>query len=1262
MAVTWRSLELEGFGRYRDGVRVDFGSGLNTVVADNEAGKSTLVAGLTAVLFGLPRGGSVEEFGAARFQNWDRPGRFAGAVEFDAGGHQYRLRRDFTDNRILLEIYEMSGERRVLVQGEHNPQARKRNERYEEVISALLGVASRELFWRTFCITQPLPEARRLDNSVQRLLSGAGGDLKAALRRLFDRLRDITKNNSEFGVEMTGGRNDKVLEQERGRVVSVEKMIRESAGALDRLYVENAELAGAEERRRATQAALQEKEAAAAAFAEWRRLRDLYALEVRQKTEIEQALEAFQARQKAYDALASEIDREYKPFAGAGVGERLAELANLEARLSERDAQVTGAQEQIAALEAESQALETDLRDNYVAVRGRQHIVIQVRALRQLSAELADVQRQLRASATDGREAQEVLASMPAYGTLGDSPVQALSYVKTQAADFQKAWNRASAIAATLESVRPRIRREYSAFENAEPRALDALSRYDTRVERLEREVERRQGELDRARTLLEDHTADEARVRQEFSDVWDLGTGFAEAAETKIALLRESFAILRGGAGEPLERREAEPREAESLPLARRIAATLLFGIGGFVIAWSLLGSPSSGPAVIVSAAVAVIGAILGWGVGAAWRGSHGSAAGGLASRGPAPGRLASRVPVGTAVEYSARLAVIQQELAGLDATLGDQSSADQAVLAALLERIRARDAGRKELEAATRSLPPSQAVSTLASRLDAARKEMAEFRTLTKSFADRFGDIAGALAAWHALKAEERGLTSQLDQALSALGLPGLDPASDWAGRPGNQTDRAGTGTGRSGVTATLGGLQEWLAGIPVECLPALASAMVLARLAGSQPSTAGELAACLGGFGDAWWEEMATAAAHFEDVTRRVAAAARTALNLSEREKRLDAEVEDLRQQTKPFDENTDDAHLEVMWSAARAAEKQRDRVLAALETLRQRFEPLEAERQRLRNVVSSLRSELQTVLDPARGSTAQAAQLWAECQDRISRVSGRGREIEGILRGHQAATPGDLRQRAADAQLRALDALNKWQVLLVGHPELPPAEIAFDIESLARLQRQRQQEIQDLRAAVNAAGEEVERLRGRVAETKATQVTNVAGLAEELCERKRLVAGLEMEAASLGIAYNELDDARREYQIRYRDLLSSRATERFRRLSGVSSRRVLFGDDFETGVTDDGRAVALEQLSQGARDQLYLSIRLALADLLARDVELPFIFDDPFLTADEQRTERIREALLAIAVSRQVIVLSHRDEIASWGHRAEISTLV
>ncbi len=1231
MAVTWRSLELEGFGRYRDRVYVEFVGGLNTLVADNEAGKSTLVAGLTAVLFGLPRAAAGDEFYAARFQNWDRPERFAGAVQFDAAGEQYRLRRDFANNRIWLEVRESPDEWRTIVQGEHNPLAQKRNQRYEATISTLLGISSRDLFWKTFCVTQPLPEAKKLDRSIQRLLSGAGGDLKTALEWLFDRLREITKRNSAFGVRTSAdGRKDRQLDEERARVASLENTIRESEGTLDRLYGESTELAAAEERRRRAQATLQDKEAAVAAFVEWQGLRNLYETRVREKAQVEQALEAFEAGRKAYDALAAETDQEYGPFKDASVGERLTELSNLEARLAERQAQVAGISEQVAALEAESRAIEADLRDNYAPVRGRQHLVVQVRALQQLSVELAGVQQQIRACVVDAEAARQALADMPAFGTLGDSPAQAVSYIKTQARDFQKAWARATAITTSLERARVRIELEYAAFEKAEPASLDALARYDTRVERLEREVERRQAELDKAKRLIDDHEAMEARARQDFADVWDLNAAFAEAAEKKITLLRESYEILRrGGAEEVARGPDLERHGTEPLPPARRIAATLLFGIGGFVLSWSLLGSPRSGPAVIVAAAVAVIGAVLGWGIGAAWSAPRVPAPESQPYRGM-PRGTTGRQRGATVPGYAERLAVIQREIAQVDIALGDHSGADQAMLAALLERIRSRDAMQKDLQAARRSLPQGPALVTLTARQDAARKELMEFRTLTKPYADQFGDIVGALAAWRTLRAEEQSLTSQLSQALASLGL-------------------ASPETGH--------GLPEWLGGMRVQSIPPVVGILAVAALAGARPATAGELAGWLAERDEAWWDEIVRTAARFEDLARRLETATRSAADLGERASRLDTEVKNLRQQTAPFDEGTDAGQLDTVWNGARAAERRMERILASLETLKLRLEPLDADAQRLQGMVASLRYELAAAL-AAGGNTARAAELWAECQDRLGKASGMAREMEGILRGQQATSAVDMRQRATDAQLRALDALNKWQSLLAGHPELPPAEIAFDIEALARMQRQRQQEIQDLRAALRQAGDEVERLRDRVAATKAAQVSNVAGLAGELEEHRRLVARLEVDAESLGIAYNELDTARRDYQTRYRDLLSDRATGRFRELSGISSRRVVFGEDFEVEVTENGHTVALEQLSQGARDQLYLSMRLALADLLARDVELPFIFDDPFLTCDEQRTERIREALLAIAASRQVIVLSHRTEIGSWGHNAEI----
>mgnify|MGYP002621607729 FL=1 len=85
-----------------------------------------------------------------------------------------------------------------------------------------------------------------------------------------------------------------------------------------------------------------------------------------------------------------------------------------------------------------------------------------------------------------------------------------------------------------------------------------------------------------------------------------------------------------------------------------------------------------------------------------------------------------------------------------------------------------------------------------------------------------------------------------------------------------------------------------------------------------------------------------------------------------------------------------------------------------------------------------------------------------------------------------------------------------------------------------------------------------------------------------------------------------------------------------------------------------VEDDGRVVASSQLSQGARDQLALALRLAVADAIAGEVRLPLVLDDPFATWDEERTEAARAALAAIvAEGRQVWWIGHRAPPPGWG---------
>ncbi|MEW6229468.1 MAG: AAA family ATPase, partial [Bacillota bacterium] len=93
--VRFKKLALSGFGPYRDRVEVELSDGINTYIARNERGKSSLVMGLIAMIFGLPGKTNPIDFGHARFRNWDGPQRFEGELLFEADGALYRLRRNF---------------------------------------------------------------------------------------------------------------------------------------------------------------------------------------------------------------------------------------------------------------------------------------------------------------------------------------------------------------------------------------------------------------------------------------------------------------------------------------------------------------------------------------------------------------------------------------------------------------------------------------------------------------------------------------------------------------------------------------------------------------------------------------------------------------------------------------------------------------------------------------------------------------------------------------------------------------------------------------------------------------------------------------------------------------------------------------------------------------------------------------------------------------------------------------------------------------
>ncbi len=193
-----------------------------------------------------------------------------------------------------------------------------------------------------------------------------------------------------------------------------------------------------------------------------------------------------------------------------------------------------------------------------------------------------------------------------------------------------------------------------------------------------------------------------------------------------------------------------------------------------------------------------------------------------------------------------------------------------------------------------------------------------------------------------------------------------------------------------------------------------------------------------------------------------------------------------------------------------------------------------------------------------------------------------------------------------------------------------------------------------ETAELQQAIADLQREEEALLRRRAQLEGQEPVNIAVAQDRLQELRQQEERLSLEVNALGLAYRQLEAARIDYSANHREGLAAQVNHYFGQITGQPERRVELDADFAVTLRGGaGQPIHPAQLSQGARDQLYLSLRLAIADLLSEDICLPLILDDPFVNCDGERLERIRQALAAVAKERQIWLLTHNPQFVDWG---------
>ena len=126
---------------------------------------------------------------------------------------------------------------------------------------------------------------------------------------------------------------------------------------------------------------------------------------------------------------------------------------------------------------------------------------------------------------------------------------------------------------------------------------------------------------------------------------------------------------------------------------------------------------------------------------------------------------------------------------------------------------------------------------------------------------------------------------------------------------------------------------------------------------------------------------------------------------------------------------------------------------------------------------------------------------------------------------------------------------------------------------------------------------------------------------------------------------------------DYRERNRGPILSRASQLFRALT-LDRHTGLDTDLDDKGVpiilakTASGTTLDVAHLSTGARDQLYLALRLAaLEHFVQQNRRLPVILDDLFVHFDDDRTAAGLRVLQGLSEHTQVILLTHHERVAA-----------
>ena len=243
--------------------------------------------------------------------------------------------------------------------------------------------------------------------------------------------------------------------------------------------------------------------------------------------------------------------------------------------------------------------------------------------------------------------------------------------------------------------------------------------------------------------------------------------------------------------------------------------------------------------------------------------------------------------------------------------------------------------------------------------------------------------------------------------------------------------------------------------------------------------------------------------------------------------------------------------------------------------------------------------------------------------------------------------QILSDGDRRLRTQLSDL--LSQVSRWDdsVQSAGDIRRFVRETAQNRDRLAQELHQAQTQL--LQAQMSDADDTVTHLQQQIAQVQGRLDAgrDAQALGDQISRLEEELVRQQAEYDALRLSLDALQAANTTLQNRFSPALGARAADIFSAITAGRYGKVLLSRDFSLSAEMAGDPVgrSIRLLSQGAADQLYLAVRLAICDMvLPAEKRVPLILDDALVSFDDDRLRAALDYLLVESEKRQILLFT------------------